>query len=113
MPSVKIKIAVLDTGVDLPLALRSSVRVDVTEARSWLGKRVPINGVPLSDSMSHDPVGHGTHAAGLILSLAPMVEVYSAQVFGTDLQRRSAQQQLSERIAQVSPQVDSACKSSF
>jgi subtilisin family serine protease len=79
----KIRIAILDTGIDLGHPYfdekirkggTQSRREIVTECKSFLpGKR--------GDEDEH---GHGTHAASLILRLAPNSKVYVARVIDDD-----------------------------
>lgn len=74
----KIRIAILDTGIELcedDWAYRSRVR----EVKSWLSN---------SGDCAHelykgdrDLDGHGTHAGGLLLKVAPDAEIFVARVF--------------------------------
>lgn len=68
----KIRVAVLDTGIDPTDAMiqegMSTLRI--ADKRSWVGS--PENYV--------DTDGHGTHATRLLLSLAPAAEIYIAKI---------------------------------
>ncbi|KAK5655304.1 hypothetical protein OQA88_5871 [Cercophora sp. LCS_1] len=70
----RIKVAVLDTGVDksTPSIRANSERIK--EIKSWLPPR---DG---REPDGTDTCGHGTHVTGLLLTMAPDCDVYVAQI---------------------------------
>lgn len=73
-----VKIAILDSGLDLPSADLEAWEDRIMDVRSWVrgneGKRIRGCG---------DETGHGTHAAALLLNTAPDAFIYVAQVATT------------------------------
>lgn len=71
---VRVKIAILDTGIDLqhPLIKKHCERIKI--CKSFFDR------APEGDQ---DSCGHGTHAAGLLLEVAPNAELYVGRVFVT------------------------------
>lgn len=67
----RVKIAILDTGVDITHPYLAEKAGSVIHSNSW-----PTN----TASDFSDTKGHGTHVAGLILKLAPGAELYIAKV---------------------------------
>lgn len=65
-----VKVAILDSGLDLPEEIKYAYEDRITY-RSWLNENV------LEEV---DTDGHGTHATGLILQVAPNADVYVARV---------------------------------
>ncbi|GFF44406.1 uncharacterized protein PAC_01091 [Aspergillus udagawae] len=66
----KVKIAILDTGIDLK---NDFIRVNKTRIKgleSWID----------DGNKSGDLFGHGTHTAGLLLRVAPTADIYVARV---------------------------------
>lgn len=77
----KIKIAILDTGVNLPEGTDLTYGDQISECRSWLTTTEP-EGVPFDGFDGNgDTDGHGTHATGLLLDLAPRAAIYVARAF--------------------------------
>ena len=70
----KVRIAVLDTGVDLNHPDMNSERIQ--SVRSWVNGK---NGEE-EDRGGGDESGHGTHTAGILLDLAPDADIYLAQI---------------------------------
>lgn len=73
-----IKIAILDTGIQLPSGAYDSYEGQIT-FRSWLSydKR----GKKDLDRGDRDLDGHGTHCASLILKVAQNVHLYVARIY--------------------------------
>lgn len=69
-PAHKIKIAILDSGIDLPIDVQYAYEDRLTY-RSW------IEG---DNSNWTDICGHGTHAAGLLLKVSPHAEIFVARI---------------------------------
>ena len=71
----RIKVAVLDTGLDIGHPRIQASRERVRGTWTWLdapeGKE---------QAEPNDPCGHGTHVTGLLLDIAPDCDVYVAQV---------------------------------
>jgi subtilisin family serine protease len=66
-----IKIAIIDSGIDMtdPLVMGGALRI--REKRNWTD----------SDPENwHDTYGHGTHVARLVIKVAPAAEIYIARV---------------------------------
>lgn len=87
-----VKIAILDTGIDLahedfqlPARRRSKLGKRVTSKLAEKPQRERIKayrnfvGGPGEEEDVSDTVGHGTHIAGVILSIAPRAELYIAK----------------------------------
>ncbi|KAH6633954.1 peptidase S8/S53 domain-containing protein [Chaetomium sp. MPI-SDFR-AT-0129] len=72
----RVKVAVLDTGLDErhPYIYDNSARI--REVRNWLPRHHESTGV--------DSRGHGTHVTSLLLDVAPDCDVYCAHVAETD-----------------------------
>ncbi|KLU82019.1 hypothetical protein MAPG_01098 [Magnaporthiopsis poae ATCC 64411] len=68
----RVKVAVLDTGLDVdhPSILANKERI--RDVKSWLPASRVTNG--------DDICGHGTHVTGLLLDMAPDCDVYVAQI---------------------------------
>ncbi|RDL36320.1 uncharacterized protein BP5553_05672 [Venustampulla echinocandica] len=69
-PSGRVKIAILDTGIDLGEDVISSLTDRIIKNESFL----------VDDKSTDDLDGHGTHVAGLILRVAPNSELYIARI---------------------------------
>jgi subtilisin family serine protease len=70
LPKRRVKIAVLDTGIDASHEFIKSVRRRIKDRKSFVRDDVSIE----------DNDGHGTHVAALLLDVAPDAEVYIAKV---------------------------------
>ncbi|EAQ84991.1 hypothetical protein CHGG_09005 [Chaetomium globosum CBS 148.51] len=68
----RIKVAVLDTGLDVGHPSIQANVEQIKDVKSWL----PAN----SATTGSDPCGHGTHVIGLLLDVAPDCDVYVAQI---------------------------------
>ena len=78
-----IKVAILDTGIDLPDGMPKWMRKPRYKAYSWIG--VPPDNdqcqyPPRNDE--NDPDGHGTHMASIVLDIARNCQLYVVQVAG-------------------------------
>jgi len=82
----RVKIAVLDTGIDTSHEFIKGSRRRIKDRKSFVKDDVSIE----------DNDGHGTHVAALLLDVAPDAEVYIAKV-ATDIEIPSG-----HRIADVS-----------
>lgn len=70
----RVRVAILDTGLDLgPPLIRGNVD-RIVEVKSWLPPR---DGQTANGT---DTTGHGTHVTGLLLTTAPDCDVYVAQI---------------------------------
>jgi hypothetical protein len=69
-PRRKTRIAILDSGIDLPPEVQYAYEDRLTY-RSW------IEG---DDTDGTDTLGHGTHAAGLLLKVSPHSEIFVARI---------------------------------
>lgn len=71
----RVKVAILDTGIDLDHADIMARDERIQDVRSWVnGKK------GAKDYSAGDPCGHGTFATGLLLDVAPHVDVYVARI---------------------------------
>ncbi|KAL2205461.1 hypothetical protein CC79DRAFT_1276231 [Sarocladium strictum] len=75
-PVEPVRIAILDSGLDptSPFLIEDQQQVNpqVKEARSFIHGTQP--------HQTQDEIGHGTHALGLLLKVAPSAEIYVARV---------------------------------
>jgi subtilisin family serine protease len=71
-----VKVAIVDSGIDTEHpALKGKIKASY--------QAIPENGqIVFKESTSGDQAGHGTACAGIILSMAPEVEIYSIKVLG-------------------------------
>ena len=69
------KIAILDTGIDLSHIDMQAQEERIKSVRSWVG-----GGNGKEDRKGGDWYGHGTHAAGLLLDIAPQADIYIARI---------------------------------
>lgn len=78
-----VRVAILDTGVDLPRGVPSDLKPDRYESHTWIGvpndKETPHH-APISGT--GDPDGHGTHMTSIFLDLAGTCRLYVVQVAG-------------------------------
>lgn len=73
-PAPRVKVAILDTGLDRSIASIQAYSERIVEVKSWL----PPGDDPASNGT--DESGHGTHVTGLLLTMAPDCDVYIAQI---------------------------------
>ena len=66
----KIRIAVLNTGIDLTDPMIKPAMPYIIDKRSWVG----------SPESYMDRYGHGTHVTRLLLHMAPAAEIYVAKI---------------------------------
>ena len=85
----KIRIAVLDTGIDPTDRMIKPAMSRIIDKRSWVGS------IPESYM---DKYGHGTHVTRLLLRMAPAAEIYVAKI--TD--NKNVDPEDMSRIAEVS-----------
>ncbi|KAK4451028.1 peptidase S8/S53 domain-containing protein [Podospora aff. communis PSN243] len=88
--SGRVKVAILDTGLDLSHHEMQARSERIRVGRTWLGN--PDGEVlEMKSSPSNDPHGHGTHITGFLLDIAPDCDVYVAQIAdSTELRPNSA-----------------------
>jgi len=72
--SSRVKIAILDTGISL-----LGSQPDIVNKRGDMMYKSFLEGD--SDNVQKDNVGHGTHLAGTLASIAPQATIYIARVF--------------------------------
>lgn len=101
----KVKIAVLDTGID---ATHEYIK------KNWKRPTLGAGGCRLNDAgyldflttppsteIVEDAFGHGTHVAGIILQLAPDAELYVARVFHSGSFDQNSEPGCARRVAEV------------
>ena len=92
----KVRIAILDTGIDLPEYALHTYEDRVKDFKDWiLGEE--------GRSQWTDSDGHGTHSAGLLMKVAPEADIYVARVFEKQKSGRGAvpTELIDKNIAQV------------
>jgi hypothetical protein len=96
----RIRIAIIDTGAELPEEALDSYGNRLAGHKSWLTPTDKDKDLGRGDK---DMDGHGTHATGLLLRLAPDAEVYVARVFKKrrEAEGLAAAEDLHNRIAGV------------
>ncbi len=65
----RVRIAILDTGVDMSHETLQRAKDQVKQTKSWVG-----------DIGDEDSWGIGTHAAALVLRIAPESELYVGRI---------------------------------
>ena len=107
----RIRVAILDTGLELPEDCRSDYANQIRGCRSWLG--VDENEEGNSETRNFDVSGHGTHSTGLLLEVAPNAEVFVARVFENPDKREGQQtiETTQRRVSQVSDDLCDSCSS--
>ena len=100
-----VRVAVIDTGADMPTNVaKDDYNGRLKECRTWLNTE-DSKGMP----QGGDDDGHGTHLVSLVLNIAPLCDVYAAQVFpkrereSSSDSSKQAVRALHQRIANVSP----------
>ena len=71
----RIKVAILDSGIDMENTDIDAQSNRVMSIRSWVDGKAGAEA-----THDGDISGHGTHISGIILDLAPNVDVYIARV---------------------------------
>jgi hypothetical protein len=80
----RVRIAILDTGMDLPNhVLWSPGSRRIRSSKSWVRSKI-------GEDEVEDLDGHGTHAVGLLLKVAPEADIYVARVFEKNNEREGA-----------------------
>jgi hypothetical protein len=100
-----IKVAILDTGVDLPDKTPKWIRKPRYESYSWTGVRVDESTQDQHPVMGQgDPDGHGTHMASIVLDIARNCKLYVVQIAGAmdDIHGEEAKDATASAIAKVS-----------
>ena len=92
-----VKVAIIDSGVEDPHPvvagrLVQSVAVEIVDEEAQVVPDEPI-----------DMYGHGTACAGIVVGLAPEVEVYSVRVLGADLLIDTAPQHGTRIVVRLTP----------
>jgi hypothetical protein len=92
----KVRLAVLDTGVDSTHEFMTDIkgRPKVHEFKDFTSSSAP-------NCRAIDTCGHGTHVAGVILQLAPYIELYVARVFENSSHRDDGTASAADRVATV------------
>ena len=68
-PTKGVRVAILNSGIDMSNPYLRKVKSRIKKTKSWV------------DGPGHeDEVGFGTHAAALILRIAPAAEIFSARI---------------------------------
>ena len=67
----RVKVAILDTGVDGGHPMFFNQTLDDYHCKNWSS----------TSRATDDEIGHGTHVAGLVVQVAPKVELYIGKVF--------------------------------
>lgn len=68
-PSRKVRIAILDTGVDMGHRMIFSLRPQIRDGASWV-----------EGTWKIDADGHGTHTTSIIGELAPSAHIYMGKI---------------------------------
>jgi hypothetical protein len=82
----RIKIAILDTGIQLPEEAEVAYEDQILESKSWLK-------ADKGDELlrgDRDLDGHGTHCASVLLKVSPNVDIFVARVFKQRSERKGA-----------------------
>ena len=81
-----VRLAILDSGFDPanPLLLTDDQQLDprIKDVRSFVSQTEPLN--------IQDKIGHGTHALGLLLSVATSAEIYIAKIASRETMDRDS-----------------------
>jgi subtilisin family serine protease len=85
----RIKIAILDTGIQLPAEANVVYEEQIKCHKSWL-RGEPGNTGDESGKGDRDLDGHGTHCASLLLKVCPNAAIYVARVFRKRSERKGA-----------------------
>lgn len=95
--SGQIRVAILDTGISLSDGFYDSYRDRIKSFKSWLNP----NGIVEDEDVDreNDSDGHGTHAAALLLKIAPHADIYIARVFRDRRETKSTAAEIHQRIA--------------
>lgn len=74
--SSKVKVAILDTGVDLEDSFIRGAKDRIRDCKNWADDREDLD----EHHQVHDASGHGTHVAALLLKTAPEADVYIGRI---------------------------------
>jgi subtilisin family serine protease len=100
----RVKVAVLDTGVDWNDSYIRGAKDRIMEWKNWADDREGQD----SQQQVHDDAGHGTHVTALLLKTAPEAKVYISRVAD-----QNGSMIVAERIAEVSLLILSSVNFSF
>jgi hypothetical protein len=93
----KVKIAILDTGIDLSHEwIKLKLKDHNGKNKDFIQEDAEDESVPPQDSC-----GHGTYAAGIILQLTPHVDLHVARVFENGFLHSTDTNTALDRVAQV------------
>lgn len=82
LPLRKVRVAVLDTGID---ATHPALRGRIARAAAYLKDDTDtISSAPLPRRANNDPAGHGTGVAAIIAALAPNAVIHDCRVLDAD-----------------------------
>ncbi|KAJ4315293.1 hypothetical protein N0V84_008449 [Fusarium piperis] len=101
--ATRVKVAVIDTGLQLPGALQENYeddkRINVDQSKAFI---LASEG-QVSDDWRVDPDGHGSRVGQIILKVAPGADLHVAKVFRTkdDLEDPDIANQVHDRIAKA------------
>lgn len=101
--AARVKVAVIDTGLQLPEALQQnyedSARINVDQSKTF----VLASEGEVSHDWRVDPDGHGSRVGQIILQVAPGADLHVAKVFRAkdDLEDPNTANQVHGRIAKV------------
>lgn len=76
--SNRVKVAILDSGIDTQHTDIDALSDRIKSIRSWVDGKAGVE-----DWSGGDVSGHGTHVSGIILDLAPDVDIYVARITKT------------------------------
>ncbi|KAI9853501.1 MAG: hypothetical protein M1813_002206 [Trichoglossum hirsutum] len=82
----RVRIAILDTGIDGTYPVFRSHWKQIKRIRSWVGQDVEdvygngATSLPLLRKVVQDDYGHGTHTAALLVKVAPGADVFVARI---------------------------------
>jgi hypothetical protein len=82
----RVRVAILDTGASFGqnYLSRWNFRDRLIECRTWIGPNSSRpEGLQLPRFQDADPKGHGTHSTSAFHEIAPVCDIYVAQVFST------------------------------
>lgn len=102
--AARVKVAVLDTGLQLPGALRENYEDEGRISFRHSGAFIPVTGETSTHGWNVDRDGHGSRVGQIVLQVAPAADLHVAKVFETrdDLADPHRAEQAHRRIAEAS-----------